>query len=189
MATRDLNWTLLSSKSGPDLPLFTVRLDTMQHPLSGEAFERMVLETSDWVNVVAVTAEQKVIMVQQYRFGVGALTLEPPAGLVDAGEESLDAAKRELLEETGYGGGQWSSLGRVQANPAIHNNFCHLWLAENVSYMQDPAPDPGEAIAVKLMSPDEVRAAVAENEILHPLGLAALSRVFPLWECPFQPTP
>ncbi len=189
MATKDLNWTLLGSKTGPELPLFNVRLDTMQHPQSGEVFERMVLETSDWVNVVAITAERKIIMVQQYRFGVGELTLEPPAGMVDDGEKSLDAAKRELLEETGYGRGQWSSLGLVQANPAVHNNYCHLWLAENVSYVQDPTPDRGEAIAVQLMSPDEIRSAVAENKILHPLGLAALSRVFPLWEYPFQSAP
>ena len=189
MTDEALRWTRLGSEAGPELPLFRVRFDTMQHPTSSATFPRMVLETPDWVNVVAVTAERKVVMVEQYRFGVGDLTIEPVAGIVDPGEDSLAAGKRELLEESGFAGGQWRYLGSVQANPAFHDNLCHHWLAEDVAPVQAPAPDAGEAIRVHLMTPDEIRQAVAAGRLRHPLGLSALSRVFPLWELPYVTSP
>lgn len=185
-----LNWEKLESRAGPDLPLFRVRLDTMQHPTSAEKFQRMVLEAPDWVTVVAVTAAKEIVMVEQYRFGVGALTTEPVSGIVDPGESSLDAAKRELMEEAGYGEGRWRYLGSVQANPAIQDNLCHHWLAEDVVAVQEPAPDAGEAIRVHVMSLPEIKEAIVSGRLKHPLGLSALSRVFPLWERPFiQPEP
>ena len=182
-----LKWPKLDSKGGPDLPLFRVRFDTMQHPTTAEEFQRMVLEAPDWVTVVAVTTDNKIVMVEQFRFGVGELTTEPVAGTVDPGEDSLEAAKRELLEETGFGEGRWRYLGSVQANPAIHDNLCHHWLVEEVVAVQEPAPDPGEAIRVHLMTLEEIKEAIAVGKLKHPLGLSALSRVFPLWDLPYCP--
>jgi len=185
MPDDDLRWERLKSEPGPELPLFRVRFDTMQHPASQAEFQRMVLETADWVTVVAETTDGRIVMVEQYRFGVGDLTTEPVAGMVDPGESSLDAARRELLEETGFSGSKWRYLGSVQANPAIHDNLCHHWLAEDVVAVQPPAPDEGEAIRVHLMTLDEVRAAIADGRLKHPLGLSALSRVYPLWDLPY----
>ncbi len=188
MTEESLRWEKLGSEAGPELPLFRVRFDRLRHPTSSAEFRRMVLETPDWVNVVAVTAENEIVMVEQYRFGVGDLTLEPVAGIVDSGEDSLEAGKRELLEETGFGGGRWRYLGAVQANPAFHDNLCHHWLAEDVVPVQKPSPDAGEAIRVHLMTLDEIRGSVTAGRLRHPLGLSALSRVFPLWKLPYVAT-
>ena len=187
MTDEALRWEKLGSEAGPELPLFRVRFDVMRHPTSSVKFKRMVLETADWVTVVAVTGDGKIVMVEQYRFGIGELTTEPVAGMVDPGEDSLDAAKRELLEETGFGEGRWRYLGSVQANPAIQNNLCHQWLAEDVLAVQAPTPDASEAIRVHLMTLDEIKEAIAVGRLRHPLGLSALSRVFPLWEFPYDP--
>lgn len=177
-----LRWRKVASDPGPDLPLFHVRFDQVRHPRSDADFLRMVLEAPDWISVVATTEDGDIVMVEQYRFGIEDLTIEPVGGLVDEGEEPIDAAKRELLEETGFGGGQWQSLGVVQANPAIHNNLCHLWHADGVRSIREQRLDPGEAIEVHLMSIDEVRGAVADGRFLHPLGQAAMSRVYQLWD-------
>ena len=182
MEDKDLTWEKVGSESGPELPLFKVRFDLMRHPKNAYTHRCLVLESPDWVNVVAVTAEGRAVMVEQYRYGAGEIGLEPPAGIVDSGEEPLAAAKRELLEETGYGEGRWHYLGAVQPNPAFHNNLCHHWLAEDVDFLQQPSPDPGEALRVRLMTPDELRAAFAAGDLKHTLAISALSRVFALWE-------
>lgn len=187
MSKDKLIWEKLASRRGPDLPLFGVRFDKLRHPQTSAEFERLVLEAPAWVNVVAVTEAGEIVMVEQFRFGVGKLTLEPVGGIVDAGEDSLAAARRELLEESGYGGGSWHYLGCVQANPAYHDNLCHHWLADGVTRVQDPAPDEGEAIRVHLLTLEALRQAVASGWLCHSLGLSALSRVFSLWELPYTP--
>ena len=184
MTVRDdqLIWERLDSQAGPELPLFRVRLDRMRNPATGAQQECLVLESPDWVNVVAVTPNRRVVMVEQYRFGSGEIGLEPPAGIVDGVEDTLEAAKRELLEETGYASDTWRYLGAVQPNPAFQANFCHHWLAENVERVQQPTPDSGEVLRVSLLTPDELRAELAAGRLRHTLAQSALSRVFPLWD-------
>lgn len=185
-----LIWTREASEPGPDLPLFRVRFDSMRHPQTRLSQRCLVLETPDWVNVVAVTPEGRVVMVEQYRFGVGRLSLEPPAGIVGDGEKPLAAAQRELLEETGYGGDRWRYLGSVSPNAAFHDNRCHHWLVEDAEEIAAPSPDDGEAIRVRLMSIEDLRAEIAAGGIDHTLAQSALSRVFPLWSVPFvRPAP
>lgn len=182
MRDEELIWDTLGSKPGPEIPLFRVRIDRMGHRATGKQQDCLVLESPDWVNVVAVTPDKRVVMVEQYRFGSGEIGLEPPAGIVDRSESALDAARRELLEETGYASDRWRFLGSVQPNPAFHDNACHHWLAEDVELVQPPAPDPGEVLRVRLMTADELRGEVAAGRLRHTLAQSALARVFPLWD-------
>lgn len=119
-------------------------------------------------------------MVQQWRFGSRALSLEVPAGVVHAGEPPLAAARRELLEETGCVAERWSSLGSVAPNPAVHDNRCHQFLAEGVRQVQDPTLDEGEDLRRLWLEEAEVVAAVREGRIDHALAVTALGRVLDL---------
>lgn len=176
-----LMWTLLGSEPGPDLMIFSARFDRLRNPRNGLEMKRVVLPSVDWINVVAIDTNGGCIMVRQFRFGSGDITLETAGGMVDEGEVPLESAKRELLEETGYGGGEWSSLGSVQPNPAYHDNRCHHFLARNVERLQDTEQGDGEAIEVLTMSETQIIEAARSGEISHSLALSALSRVYPIW--------
>ncbi len=177
-----LDWDRVRSERGPNLGILDVRFDWMRHPGGEPVLKRLVLESVDWINIVALDAEGLSIMVDQYRFGIGARTLETPGGMVDPGEDPLTAAKRELLEETGYGGGEWRYLGAVEPNPAIHPHLCHHFLADGVERVAEPDPGPGEAIGLEFLSLDGIRAAMADGRLRHALALSALARVFPLFD-------
>lgn len=187
--TDDLTWRRVASEYGPDLILFRTRFDSMEHPQSGDVLRRLVLESVDWVNLVALTPTGEIVMVRQHRFGVAYTTLETPGGMVDEGEDSLTAARRELLEETGFAGDDWSYLGAVEPNPAFHDHLCHHWLARDVTRIRDPQPTAGEHINVELLPEARLVAAVRDGEIKHALALSVLSRVFELWPRPFLHAP
>lgn len=165
--------------------MFRPRFDRLVHPPSGRQLERLVLEAPDWCNVVATTAAGRFVLVRQYRFGSRSLTLEVPGGMVDRGETPEQGARRELLEECGYAAARWSYLGAVQANPAIHDNLLHMFLAEGAQPVAAQQPDEGEDIQVVELTPDELRALVASGEIRHSLVLCALGRVLDLSGAPW----
>lgn len=183
--TDELDWPLEGSETGEDLILFRARYDHRRHPRTGEVLKRIVLESVDWVNVVAVAEDGRLVMIRQFRFGAGYSTLEVPGGMVDPGESPLAAAQRELTEETGYSGGDWQYLGAVEPNPAIHDHLCHHFLATGVRRTGEQALMGGEAIRVEPMTEAEVRNAVLSGEIRHVLVLSALCRVYDLWPRPY----
>ena len=189
MSDDDLTWQHLSSRyEEAGLMLFEKRIDTLRNPRNGEIFDRLVLESVDWVNVVALDADGRSLMIRQFRFGVGYNTLETPGGMVDPGEDSGTAAARELLEETGYTSKRWQYLGAVEPNPAFHNHLCPHWLAKDVVLSKEQDLGAGEAIATEFMTQARVRDAVVSGELKHALALSALARVFPIWPMPFVQT-
>lgn len=170
-------WTEIERREGPPMPLFRPRTARVRHPRTGREFERLVLETSDWVNVVALTPSLRAVLVRQYRFGSGTVTLEVPGGVVDEGEDPESAARRELLEETGYRSDRWRLLARVRPNPAFLSNDCYHFLALDARRVARPRPDEGEDIAVELVSLAEVADMLRRGEIDHSLVVSALCRV------------
>lgn len=173
-------WVRLGSEPGPDLVLFRARFDRMRHPRTGRELRVVVLEAPDWVNVLAITPAGRIVAVRQHRFGTGAITTEIPAGIVEPGESHRAAGERELLEETGYAGGEWSYLGAVEPNPAFLPNLCHHWLAKGVARIREPDPDETEDIEVVEMGIEDVRREVLEGRMRNALAVTALSRVFDL---------
>ncbi len=173
-------WECLQSERGPDLIICRARFDELRNPRTGEAMRRTVLETPDWVNVVALTPERELVVVRQFRFGPRLITTEIPGGVVDPGEFHGDAAKRELREETGYTSTRWTALGSVEPNPAFHDNTCFHWLAEEAVLTDELELDPGEDIRVCLLSEAAARDEIASGRMRHSLVIAALARVLDL---------
>lgn len=154
--------------------LFRVKRRLLRSPRTGAVHPFFVLSTRDWVNVVALTPERRLVMVRQFRAGPGEVTLEIPGGAVEPEDPSPEAAaRRELAEETGYVSERWTRLGCVQPNPAILDNVCHVFLAEGCVRTLEPQPDLAEELEVEEVLPAEAAGRVAGGEIRHALVVAA----------------
>jgi 8-oxo-dGTP pyrophosphatase MutT (NUDIX family) len=134
-----------------------------------------VMQMNDWVAVVALTPEEKVVLVRQYRVGVESYTLEAPGGVIDKGEAPIEAAERELFEETGYKG-TITPLGWVYPNPALQDNKAYLFLATDAKKVAEATFDgQGEYCETVVLSKHELKAEIAAQNISHVIALAALS--------------
>lgn len=133
------------------------------------------LDCPTWVNVIAITPppDEKFVLIEQYRHGLDQITLEIPGGAVDEGEDPLNAALRELKEESGYGGDDAEIIGRVSGNPAIQNNWVYTALVRDARQVAEPTPDEQEEIRVLLASKDEVLDMVHHGDIHHAFVVAA----------------
>lgn len=168
------NWDIVESKRLNSYKIFSTRMDIGRSPVTGKEHDFYVIEAPTWVNVVAISADDEILLIKQYRHGIRSVTFEIPGGMVDPGESPLDAAKRELLEETGYFSNDWELIGHVHPNPAIQDNICYTYLARNVERVGEPKPDGTEDIATFLTLTSEMIELVSNGEITHALVISAL---------------
>ncbi len=138
-----------------------------------------VIEAPDWINIIPLTPERTVRMIKQFRYGVAGFTCEIPGGMCDPGELPLDAAVRELREETGYSARKVVELGWVHPNPAIQNNRCYSYLALDAERVSEPSPDPNEAFEAFDVPLVEIPEWIASGRITHALVVAAFQLLRP----------
>ena len=169
-------WKTLSSEYLIQRPWLTARRDSVELPDGRVHPEYYVLEYPAWVNVIAVTPENRFVMIEQYRHGLGDVFIELVAGVVEDGEEPQAAARRELLEEAGYAGGDWVLLTVLSQNPSTTTNLTYCYLARGVVKVADQHLDATEDIAVHLLTEAEVRNLLARDAIKQSLMAA------PLWK-------
>jgi ADP-ribose pyrophosphatase len=175
---QDRIWKTHRTEPGPGLRIFNSRFDWVENPRNGKILQALVLEAQDWVNVVALTETRRIVAVSQFRFGVRRLSLEIPAGLVDPGETPLQAARRELEEETGYSAREWKSTGWSYANPAFLDNRAHCFLALDARRTCEPHAEEGEDLECVELTLDEVREAIRTERMRNAMTLLGLSKVF-----------
>ena len=169
-------WKRTDDPRAEDYHIFRLRRHTAVSPRTGASGRYVSLEAPDWVNMIALTTEGQVIVVEQYRHGTDSVSLEIPSGMVDHGEEPRAAAARELAEETGYSAERWIDLGMVEPNPAFQNNHCYSYLATGCRPNAQQQFDAGEDIAVHLMPLQEVGRLIQDGTIRHALIVVAFFR-------------
>ena len=168
-------WPKINSKTLGDYRIFKVRSDEKVSPRTGQTHDFFVIECVDWVNVIAMTPDEHLVMVEQYRHGSNTVELEIPGGIMDASDASPVATGiRELREETGFEGERARLLGNVFANPAIMNNTCHTVIVESCTLKHAVEWDSGEDMVTRLVPIAGIPELVAIGKIRHPLVVVAL---------------
>lgn len=174
---RALTWRVVSRTPGADYRIFRATSVRAAHPATGAERDFVVLAVPEWVNVIAFTPEDRIVLIRQYRQGADRVHLEIPGGMVDPGEDHATAARRELREETGYEAASWRHVGTVEPNPAFQDNRLQTWVAFDARPTAPVEPDPGEVIRVLTALPADVTAMLRDGRIDHALVVAAFAHL------------
>ncbi len=166
-------WKRKYSKQVADCRVFKVREDFCERESDGKESTFFVIENPDWVNIIALTKEKRVVLIEQFRHGTEEIILEIPGGMIDDGEESETAARRELLEETGFSADKFILLGKSHPNPAIQNNTIFHYLALDCEKNGDTSFDEHESVLTRLISFEETENLISGGTITHSLVVAA----------------
>ena len=167
-------WQQLDDRLLQKTRVFDLHAKRMRSPDASYEGDFYYLRTADWVNVIALTEQEELVLIEQFRHGISQPTLECPGGMLDPGEEDhLAAAKRELEEETGYSAPQIVPIGMVHPNPALLNNRCFFYAAEHAQLSKAQHLDDSEDIAVRLVPLHEVPKLIATGKITHAMVINA----------------
>jgi ADP-ribose pyrophosphatase len=164
-----MEWKIVESQYLYQEPWLTIRKDKCQMPNGKIIPAFYVNEYPEWVNALAFTREGKIVMVKQYRHGIGQTSMELPGGVAEEGETMEEAVRREMREETGYEFGNLVYLGKISANPSTTNNFMHMFVATECEKTAEQELDETEELEVHLVTLDELKRMVRENRILQSL--------------------
>jgi 8-oxo-dGTP pyrophosphatase MutT (NUDIX family) len=154
--------------------LFRLRRERFRSLRSGETHDFFITEIADGVHTIAVTPEDQVVLVRQFRAASGRDSLETPGGLLEPGEDPAEAGARELLEETGYAGDPGESLGILRPNPALLTMAITTVVIRNTRRIAEPQPDAAEELAVELAPASEIPAMIRDGRIDHAVCVAGL---------------
>ena len=167
-------WSRDSSEVVYRTRIFDLRRDSNRSPRTGDNHDFWVLESGDWVNILPITTAGEVVLIRQWRHGIDDFTLEIPGGMIDPEDASPRvAARREMIEETGYDSADIVELGSVHPNPAIQGNRLHTFLARGAEFHQAPCFDTTEDVAVELVARDRLPDLVRSGRITHALVVVA----------------
>ena len=173
-----IKWPTLETKNILKGHIFRYLQVKRQSPLTNKVGEFDIIQCANWVNVIAITKDQKIVLIKQYRHGTDSFTVEIPGGAINHKEESLSGAIRELEEETGYTSSKWIHLGKVDVNPAFMTNTCETFLAIDAVKTKSQNLDPFEEIDVFLEDVKRIPELVKSGVISHSLVITA----FYLWK-------
>jgi 8-oxo-dGTP pyrophosphatase MutT (NUDIX family) len=168
------NWERLRSEKLFETPYFVLRSDRLRLPDGVIKDPYYVIERPDAAIIFPLTKEGEVILVRQFRPPLERMELGLPAGLVEPGEKSEAAARRELLEETGYAGGEWEPLGSLASSPSLKDNWAYLFLARGVEETSAPDPDEHELVEVVRVPVDDILGLIRGGQIVSSSGVAAI---------------
>lgn len=165
-------WKRKNSEQIADCRVFKVREDFCEREGDNAETSFFVIENPDWVNVIGLTRDDEVILIEQFRHGSEEIILEIPGGMLDENEKPEIAAKRELAEETGFEAGEMIYLGKSRPNPAIQNNTIYHFLAKDCEKTRETSFDEHESIITKLVPVSDIENLIANGEITHALAIA-----------------
>jgi ADP-ribose pyrophosphatase len=172
-------WPIIESTKTFDTSLFSITTNRCLSPRTGQEHDFYVIDFPNWVQVISITPDDQIVMVRQYRHGCGRVFLELPGGLIDKNDLSPDqAAKRELLEETGYCAENLILLTRIYPQPAVLSNMGLTYMAREVKKVAEPNLDATEDIEVCLVKLQKIPEMIRGGEINHGQTVMALSVYF-----------
>ncbi len=170
---KEKDWKLLKTEPAIDLNILNIEYHHYQNPRNNKVVKTIAISGNDAVNVIALTKDKKVLLVRQFRFGIGDYTIELPGGMVDERESNIVAAKRELREETGFAGINWQKLGTIYSNPVFMNSKITHFIVESASAQYPTELDDAEDVEILTLSVKEVYEWIDAEKIQHPHTISA----------------